>query len=335
MRQYGRFLAAQARIQIAEGKYDEAILTLQAGFAMARHIAAGQTVVHGLIGKAVAESMSVQLRELIQQPDAPNLYWAISSLPRPVVDFRPGLETEFESVFMSFPKLHDLDKKIMTVEESRQLLDECLDQWNEMFQVFAMRRFDTRFETRFGALAIILADYPRAKKYLIDRGMAAEKAEAMPVAQVMLLSIMRHYDEARGDLFKWLYASDADAASGLHRFSQEFSRKMKNRDVFFSMENILLPGLSSVAIARATNERDFAALQILEALRIYAAGHHGNLPERLGDIPEVPVPLDPIQGKHFFYHAEGNTATLESPNPPGSPLEKYLKYEIQMVPNDK
>ena len=101
------------------------------------------------------------------------------------------------------------------------------------------------------------------------------------------------------------------------------------------MENILLPGFKPVAIAKFTNEREFAALQILEALRIYAAAHHGRLPERLSDITEVPVPLDPTQGKPFFYHAEGNTATLESPNPPDSPLERYLKYEIQMVPNDK
>jgi hypothetical protein len=335
MRQYARLLAASARIQIAEGKYDDAVLTLQAGYAMARHIAAGQTVVHGLIGKAVAEIISAQLREIIQQPDAPNLYWAIGSFPRPVVDFRPGYETEFESVFMSFPKLQNLEKKVMTVEEARLLYEECMDRMTEMFKVFAMKSFDSKFESRFGALAIVLADYPWAKKYLIDGGMAPEKVEAMPVAQVMLISALRRYDEARGDLFKWLYASDADSAAGLARFSAEFSHKMKNRDVFFSIENILLPGLSNVAVAKATNEREFAALQTLEALRIYAAAHRGRLPERLSDITEVPVPNDPTQQKPFYYHAVGNTAVLESPNPPGSPLERYLKYEIRMESNDK
>jgi hypothetical protein len=110
---------------------------------------------------------------------------------------------------------------------------------------------------------------------------------------------------------------------------------MKTRDVFFSIENVFLPGLANVAIAKFTNEREFAALQTLEALRIYAVAHRGRLPDRLGDITEVPVPLDPTQNKPFFYHAEGNTATLESPNPPGSPLDRYLKYEIRMESNEK
>ena len=116
-RNYARVLAAKARLQIADGKFDEAIQTLQAGYAFARHVAAGQTIIHGLVGKSIAGMMSYQLRELIQQPDAPNLYWAISSLPRPIVDFRPGLDAEFDSVYLSFPKLRNLDKKIMTVEE--------------------------------------------------------------------------------------------------------------------------------------------------------------------------------------------------------------------------
>jgi hypothetical protein len=334
-RSFARALAAKARLQIAEGKLEEALQTLQAGYAFARHVAAGQTVIHGLIGKAIAGLMSEQLRELIQQPGAPNLYWAICSLPRPIVDIRPGLDGEFDAFYLSFPKVRDLEKNIMSVEESRLLLEESTDHLNEIFKGLAMQNPGTKFETRFAALAVILADYPWAKKYLIDGGMAPEKIEAMPVAQVMMISIARHYDEARGDLFKWLYTSDPEALAGLTRFSADFSRKMKTRDVFFSIENIFLPGLANVAIAKFTNEREFAALQTLEALRIYAAAHRGRLPDRLSDITEVPVPLDPTQNKPFYYHAEGNTATLESPNPPGSPLDRYLKYEIRMESNDK
>lgn len=334
-RHYGRILAAQARMQIAEGKYEEAVQTLQAGYALARHVAAGETVIHALIGKAIAGIMSEQIRELIQQPDAPNLYWALSSLPRPVVDFRPGLEAEYDAIYLSFPKLRDLERRVMTIEEARRLLEECLDELTEMLKAFAMRNFDSKFESRLGVLAIILADYPQAKKYLIDGGMAPQKVEAMPVAQAMLISMVRRYDEARGDLFKWLFASDADAATGLARFSADFTRKMKNRDVMFAVENIILPGLGNVAAAKAANEREIAALQTLEALRIYAAAHRGQLPQRLDDVAEVPVPLDPMHGKPFFYRAQGNAATLESPNPPGAPLEKYLKYEIRMESKDK
>jgi hypothetical protein len=332
-RNYGRFLAGYARVQIAEGKYDEAILVIQAGYALARHVATGQTLVHGLVGKAIAEVMSEQLRELIQQPDAPNLYWALSSLPRPLIDFRPGLEGEFDSIFLSYPKLRDVETKTMSADEARLLLEESTYEWSEMAKYLSI---DAKTPAaRLGVLAIVIGDYPRAKSYLIASGMPSDKVEAMPAAQVTLLAIVRRYREARDDLFKWLFSSDTGAIAGVPRSNREFWQKMRNREMCFSLESIFLPGVGNIVVAQVTGSREIAALQTLEALRIYAAAHHGQLPERLSDITEVPVPLDPTQDKPFFYHSEGDTATLESPNPPNSPLEKYLKYEIRMVPKDK
>ena len=35
-----------------------------------------------------------RVEELISQPGAPNLYWALTALPRPLVSMREALETE-------------------------------------------------------------------------------------------------------------------------------------------------------------------------------------------------------------------------------------------------
>ena len=97
-------------MEIAEGKYDEAVRTLQNGYALARDVGRGPTLIHGLVGTAIAEIMTDRIRELIQQPHGPNLYWALSTLPRPLVDFRPGFEAEVYTLYLEISDLLNLDR---------------------------------------------------------------------------------------------------------------------------------------------------------------------------------------------------------------------------------
>ena len=72
-------------------------------------------------------------------------------------------------------------------------------------------------------------------------------------------------------------------------------------------------------------------LRTVEALRMYAAGHDGQLPERLADVTEVPIPLNPITGAPFGYRKSGNTAVLEAAGLPHRPASQYgLRFEIEM-----
>jgi hypothetical protein len=75
-RMIAQALGLQARLDIAEKKYDSAIHTVQTGIGMARHIADGPTLIHGLVGTAVGALVLKEAEYLIQAPDSPNLYWA-------------------------------------------------------------------------------------------------------------------------------------------------------------------------------------------------------------------------------------------------------------------
>ncbi len=87
-RSFARLLSAKAHLEIAEGKYDQAVRTLQTGYAQGRQVAQSPTIVSSLVGITIASLMSYQVQQFIQRPDAPNLYWALSALPRPLVDMR-------------------------------------------------------------------------------------------------------------------------------------------------------------------------------------------------------------------------------------------------------
>jgi hypothetical protein len=85
-------LALQARLQMAEGQYEDAIGTIRTGLTMGRHLSKSSALEHGLNGIAISALMFMQLDELIQAPDAPNLYQPLHALPRPLIDLTEQVE---------------------------------------------------------------------------------------------------------------------------------------------------------------------------------------------------------------------------------------------------
>jgi hypothetical protein len=86
--------ALQVRLQISQGSYDEAISTIQTGFAMARHFGEDPILVRGLVGIGMAAYMCRQIEEFVQRPDVPNLYQALRDLPHPFIDLTRQAEWE-------------------------------------------------------------------------------------------------------------------------------------------------------------------------------------------------------------------------------------------------
>jgi tetratricopeptide (TPR) repeat protein len=87
-------LALKVRFQIARGCYNEAIGTVQTGFAMARHLGDDSTLVRGMVGIGIAAYMCRQIEQFVQGPDAPNLYQALQDLPKPFIDLTKQAEWE-------------------------------------------------------------------------------------------------------------------------------------------------------------------------------------------------------------------------------------------------
>jgi hypothetical protein len=321
-RAFARILAPYVRWQMAEGNYDDAVDSFRSGYLCARNVGSGPFLVCSLVGAAVAGVMNGQAEQFIQLPDAPNLYWAFASMPRPLVDFRPAWESEMDSMYISFPELRVLDKKNYPPEYYRYLLD----QMTRKLAGFMNFKSDYLDALRTAA---ILEGYPRAKRYLIAHGRSAAEVDAMPVPQVVLLYTMQFYNEARDEVFKWTYLPYSESHKRAEQFEQRLREIARTREEVIPLASLFLPALSAAKIAEARIERDLDALQILEALRLYAANHDGRLPDRLADITEVPLPTDPLTSQPFIYHREGTTAFLDSFGPQPT---SNLRYQIEMRP---
>jgi hypothetical protein len=331
-RRYALLLTAYAKLQIAEGKYDDAMQTLQAGYSLGRHVANGPTFVNNLIGCAIVNMMSERMRELIQQPEAPNLYWALTDLPRPIIDFRSGIDAEYGSLFINFPDLRNLETKELAPDQWRVLLLQTMAKDGILTNASAKDKSIPPVLTAF----LLLDRYPRAKTFLIERGWPADKVEDMPVCQVVLLAGLGQYEEIQDEIFKWMYLPYPEAIAGMKKANAKMTELFRGGREIMPFASILLPAISAAKNGEARTERNIAILRIFEAIRLYGAGHGGQLPERLSDIAEAPIPIDPILGTAFIYHRIEDTAILEAPAPSGLNLEAYwLRYEIHLESKGK
>ena len=327
-RTFSRLLAAKARLEIAEGRYGQAVETMQTCFSLARHVAKGQTLVNGLVGIAIAGNMTNQIEQWVQRPDAPNLYWALTTLPRPLVDLGPAFEAESSFFDLQFPGLRDLETKDADAEQWRALLEKTVAGWMEIVPmtggngaVFPAHR------TMITAFAV--QAYPVARQYLIDHGRSAAEVDAMPVAKAVLLCAVETFHVLADEEFKLMLLPYQEAEPFFDGIDRELKKTRGELSEVIPFATLLLPALKAAKSSEARMGLIVARLRIFEALRIYAAGHDGKLPDRLDEITELPIPRNPFDDLPFDYHRDGNHAVLDCRHgPPGMPW----RYEITMQP---
>src|SRR5262249_60514752 len=68
--------------------------TAQTLFAMSRHLGEHPTFIGDLVGIAVAFVAIGPLEEMLEQPGCPNMYWALTNLPNPLVPLDKGADGE-------------------------------------------------------------------------------------------------------------------------------------------------------------------------------------------------------------------------------------------------
>jgi len=317
-----RFMALKARLEIAEGRYDDALETLRVGYKLAHDVAIPPTIINKLVGIANATILNDQLIELINAPDSPNMYWAIAQLPRPLVDMRSALEYEKTLPVKMFPFLLDAETAKRTPEEWQRLLVRAVQDLNVLGGEAIIpvgvvgEPGEDDLTSKLAATALIMAGYPRAKKELVEFGYKAEQVEKMPVGQVIAIHQSRVTRKMCDEMFKWSHVPLQQALEGMKKSLEKlkregyFGRQGQQREIL-PIANLLLPATTQALTAQGRLETRFAGLQALEAIRMHAAANNGQLPKSLNEITVVPVPRDPVTEKPFAYRLQGNKAVLD------------------------
>jgi hypothetical protein len=321
-RELSAVLGLRCRLELADRQFDRAARTLQTGLALARHVAAGRSVIHTLIGLNIAAGMLRHAEEWVGTPGAPSLYWALTDVPRPFLDLRQTFENELSILDRSFPALHNLARDPKTPQEMRRLGE---DLFRSLYAALGQPKDE--WAARLELVGMTAAAYPEAKQYLLKQGRSAEQVEALPALQAVLIRALGEYDRWRDDTLKWAELPYPQAGPGLRqtqRYLNELGPALRVLPVFR-----VVPPLERVALTRARLERKIAGLRCVEAVRLFAATHDGKLPAALDEIKEVPVPVDPMSGRPFGYTLRDGRAVLTAPAPAGEPAaENAWRYEL-------
>ena len=191
---------------------------------------------------------------------APNVYWALTVIPRPLIDLHKGNEFEQAMVELQFPDLADLsrprspeqwDTALRRVrKETERIIGFDLDGEGKSKKVL-------KPGTTWKDPASKSPELPAARKYLTEVvGMSAASVEAMPPAQVLLLYFSKYYHELRDDVFKTTYLPFPTG----RRLGAEAELRLKSQpDTEASRLTMFLPAVLKVNLAQARIERKLAA----------------------------------------------------------------------------
>jgi hypothetical protein len=333
LRELSNLLLLRMRLDLAEGRTTQAMRTARLAMTMAHHAAESPTLISSLVSVAVASRTLAALEEALQRPDAPNLYWALTDLPRPFVDLRRAYQGERLGAYATFPGMSNLapiDAEPLRPEQVKELADRLIRIGKDV---------DVPVFNRVVLAWMLYRKHEKSKQALLEAGRAPELVEKMTPLEVSLLHSFLQYDRELDEMIKWQSLPYWEAQPRLEearkrskRLPRNVLEAMSSDGPALPLAGLFLPAAEKVLMARTRLERRIAALRCIEAVRLYASAHGGKWPNRLDDLGEVSVPLDPATGKPFDYRVIDGKAYLSGPNvfPGNQSPYTVIRYELTL-----
>ena len=255
--------------------------------------------------------MNGQLEALIQSPGSPGLYWAITALPEPLVDMREAWEAEANWIHLYFRKTYEARQASKASPEQWQIaFDELVTKMRTLADLEgnpqavseASKLWETALKGMTSASAISCG-----KQDLIARGRPEKEVQAMTPAQVAVLDFLRDLRglprrvvqvvlrSVRGKLGK-----ESPRRNNLSRDPAPTRWRWQRRPGTL-LASLMLPAVGVCHLKQAILCRNVAALRCVEAVRLYAGSHMRNLPSRLEEVTDLPIPTNPVTGAAFGY----------------------------------
>ena len=331
MRTLSRVLTLATRFAIAEHRYDDAINYARMNYKLGQDVGSQKFLVSNLVGIAVVGMGNQTMIDLIAAPDSPNMYWALSELPRPIVSIRESIRLEMSLGPRMFPVLLDVEEREHSPEEWARLLNEVFVESRGLGDFFNGSLLEDSLTWDMAITGIAIVAYPAAKERLIQSGMEPAEVDAMPVAQVMLIDMAREWQRIADEYEKWHYVDYPQSIGRMDRADRELYEDNLAGGFGNLLARLLLPAVSAARRAEVRVGWELDALRVIEAIRMHAA-ETGELPRRLDQIQVVPVPINPITRNEFVYRTQngGKTGVLELPFSDGMPGRAH-RFEITLA----
>ncbi len=309
LRELAQVLKLRLRGEIARKEFETAIHTAQTMLALARALESHLTLIGQLVGLAIATFTIDTLEEFVQQPGAPNLFWALTDLPIPFISLRHGMEGERTWLTKELDSLGNHEP--LSDSEMNVLLTKL----SPLVEALKQQTAREWFQSQTADVNLLKAATDR----LSQLGFPKDKLARFSKLQLVMADDFIRYRVLRDDEMKWTNVP-------LSQIPPEvFSTKPIGG--FFQD---LAPAMVKVKQAQARIQQRIDAFRIEEALRAYAANNEGKLPGSLDQI-KLPLPTDPISGKAYVYELKDGKAMIRVTPPADRAKEPVLNRVLEIT----
>lgn len=314
LKDLGRILKVRALREIGQDKVDDALKTLRLGYEMSDKMGREPILISGLVSLSITSMMDDCLEQLMNRPDAPNLYWALSEFPSRRSILGASLDGESYWWVNAVPNLN------------RAWVGEDLsaEQWRAVFD-YLNGIINTTHPSGPDAVTEISPELMRQarEQYAQTHPITPEQAAGVDPVIVVGSFYLSQYEIARDDLFDLRGLAYPVLLVKRKEYGDHLAKLMREQPGNLFLQT--LPNFQRAAWTFAWTDRRLAALTAVEAIRSYAAANGGELPAQLSDITDTPVPLNPATGQPFEYRVDNGVATLSD-----SRSEGRLTYTIRI-----
>jgi hypothetical protein len=305
MRELARTQSVRTRLATAEGRVDDALRIVGQQLALGNHLGQDDFIVSNLVGVACSTISLTDLCFLLEHRQTPNLYWALATLPNPLVEMKNSLPIERHLLFLQVKPLMLVDETPKPAEYWRQELEQALPEIRELMSDFP--KSSIPIEQMSWLSMYIAATYPSARDYLIrQHGMSEESLAKLCVTQTVLLGYRRCYEELRDEKFKQIALPFHQS----HLLGDE-SQLGVEYGMVAAPANVVLPAITALRRAQARLQQLIGLLQTVEAIRQYGSENAGQLPADLTRL-RLPAPLDPVTNTPLEYSQSAGKAVVST-----------------------
>ncbi|MBA4187107.1 MAG: hypothetical protein C0467_03730 [Planctomycetaceae bacterium] len=312
MRSLATVLKVRVRGEIARGEFDNAIQTLQTMFALGRIFNDHPTLIGHLVGIAITSSALAEVEEFVQEPGAPNLFWALTDLPTPFIDLRKGSQGEKLLVSKEFEILG----KGTSVEDRE--LKALLKRFDPLVGLSNGGKFDMKPSVWYAVRAEDKAEVTAARDRLSKLNPKPAELDKFSTLQTILADDFSQYEVDLDEFVKW-------SNLPFWQLPADFATQKRAAGPFGE----LLPAWYKVMLAKVRLQQHFALIVVGESIRAYAAVNSGKLPGSL-DAVKLPLPVDPVTGKPFAYEVKDDKAVL-SATPPADQIKNPAHNRVYEI----
>ena len=303
VRTMARLLRLKIKHQLKQQDFDGAISSISDGLRLAEFVGQGETLIQKLVGIAVASLMRDCIQDAIATPGCPNLYWALATIPQPLVNVSESVLWELSNVQRVLPALAEAETANWTEEESVRKWGSVVGDLKALTGLDGAD--DNGIQLALAIASVTFVDAARAR--LLAGGLSDQRLSEMPAMHIVLLDASRELRRVGDDLGR-AHLLPASLSKPLFESEdakfQQWIGENRMSSVGAAVAGTVFPAVRQAKEAETRMLLGHNRLMTVEALRMHAAQHNGDAPKSLDELSPVPAMLDPYTNKPMEYRVD-------------------------------